>query len=111
MPGSEQSMPTPGQIGIPESPYRVSPADFTRLRMRVDDHSQTCWITLSRPERLNAFDWRMLVELREALWHATFDDSVRVIVITGEGRGFCAGRDITELRAQRSLPGNSYRSY
>lgn len=79
--------------------------------MRVAADSHICWITLDRPERLNAFDWRMLVELREALWQATFDDSVRVIVITGEGRGFCAGRDINELRAQRSLPGNTYRSY
>ena len=79
--------------------------------MDVPADSRICWITLNRPERLNAFDWRMLVELRAALWQATFDDAVRVIVITGEGRGFCAGRDITELRAQRALPGNSYRSY
>jgi len=102
---------TPGQNRIPESPYRISREDFARLRMDVPADSRICWITLNRPERLNAFDWRMLVELREALWQATFDDDVRVIVITGEGRGFCAGRDITELRAQRSLPGNSYRSY
>lgn len=70
-----------------------------------------CWITLDRPERLNAFDWRMLVELRAALWQATFDDDIRVVVITGAGRGFSAGRDINDLRWQRGLPGNSYRSY
>jgi enoyl-CoA hydratase/carnithine racemase len=100
-----------GSGEIPASPYFVTPAEFQRVRMRTGADPRVCWITLDRPDRLNAFDWRMLVELRAALWQATFDDGVRVVVITGAGRGFSAGRDINDLRWQRSLPGNSYRSY
>ncbi|GAA3062614.1 enoyl-CoA hydratase-related protein [Pseudonocardia yunnanensis] len=96
---------------IPRSPFYVTPEQFERVRMHTGGTAGICWITLDRPERLNAFDWRMLVELRAAVWQATFDDEVRVVVITGAGRGFCAGRDINDLRWQRGLPGNSYRSY
>jgi len=102
---------TNGSRDIPASPYFVTPADFQRVRMHAGADPRVCWITLDRPERLNAFDWRMLVEIRAALWQATFDDEVRVVVITGAGRGFSAGRDINDLRWQRGLPGNTYRSY
>jgi len=51
-------------------------------------------ITLNRPDRLNAFIGHMRRDLAEALEHAGSDRSVRVIVITGAGRAFCAGGDI-----------------
>ncbi|WP_433554940.1 enoyl-CoA hydratase/isomerase family protein [Pseudonocardia xinjiangensis] len=102
---------TAGGSQVPPSPYFVSPAEFQRVRMHAGGTAGICWITLDRPERLNAFDWRMLVELRAALWEATYDDGIRVVVITGAGRGFSAGRDINDLRWQRGLPGNSYRSF
>ena len=51
-------------------------------------------ITLNRPDRLNAFIGHMRRDLAEALEHAGSNRSVRVIVITGAGRGFCAGGDI-----------------
>ncbi|HSL54215.1 MAG TPA: enoyl-CoA hydratase [Pyrinomonadaceae bacterium] len=51
-------------------------------------------ITLNRPERLNAFVGHMRRDLAEALEHAGSDRSVRVVVITGAGRAFCAGGDI-----------------
>ena len=51
-------------------------------------------ITLNRPERLNAFIGHMRRDLAEALEHAGSDRSVRVVVITGAGRAFCAGGDI-----------------
>ena len=51
-------------------------------------------ITLNRPDRLNAFIGHMRRDLAEALEHAGSDRGIRVIVITGAGRGFCAGGDI-----------------
>jgi enoyl-CoA hydratase/carnithine racemase len=51
-------------------------------------------ITLNRPEKLNAFIGHMRRDLAEALEHAGSDRSVRVVVITGAGRAFCAGGDI-----------------
>ncbi len=53
-------------------------------------------ITLQRPERLNAFTEAMGAELIEAFEHADRDDEVRAIVVTGAGRGFCAGMDLGE---------------
>jgi enoyl-CoA hydratase/carnithine racemase len=68
-------------------------------------------ITLNRPERLNAFDERMIREMRSVIWKANFDDRIRVIVITGTGRAFCAGRDINGLDYENNLPTAGYRAY
>lgn len=53
-------------------------------------------ITLQRPERLNAFTEAMGAELIEAFERADRDDEVRAIIVTGAGRGFCAGMDLGE---------------
>ena len=53
-------------------------------------------ITLNRPDRLNAFTASMHDELREAMKQAKADASVRALLITGAGRGFCAGQDLSE---------------
>jgi enoyl-CoA hydratase/carnithine racemase len=66
--------------------------DFQEIRYEVADRVLT--ITLNRPERLNAFTSRMGSELIEAFDRADADDDVRAIVVTGEGRGFCAGADL-----------------
>ncbi|AFS69865.1 Enoyl-CoA hydratase/isomerase [Exiguobacterium antarcticum B7] len=55
-------------------------------------------ITLSRPERLNALTSTLLTELAESIEEANQDESVRVIVMTGEGRGFCAGQDLKTVQ-------------
>lgn len=59
-------------------------------------------VTLNRPERLNAWTRTMEREVREAVAAAANDDGVRVIVLTGAGRGFCAGADMDLLQA---IPG------
>jgi enoyl-CoA hydratase/carnithine racemase len=66
--------------------------DFQEIRYEIADHLLT--ITLNRPDRLNAFTPRMGSELIEAFDRADADDDVRAIIVTGEGRGFCAGADL-----------------
>ncbi len=53
-------------------------------------------ITLNRPDQLNAFTVEMHKELRAAFERARDDDEVRCVVLTGAGRGFCAGQDLSE---------------
>ena len=55
-------------------------------------------VVLARPERLNAWTGRMHAEYRWVLARAEADDAVRAIVVTGEGRGFCAGADSAALK-------------
>jgi enoyl-CoA hydratase/carnithine racemase len=52
-------------------------------------------ITLDRPDKLNAFTGRMMHELIETFDRADADDDVRVVIVTGAGRGFCAGADLS----------------
>lgn len=66
--------------------------DFTALRYEVT--GRVGRITLARPERLNAIDWNMPREIRLAVEAANDDPEVHVIVLTGEGRAFCAGYDL-----------------
>jgi enoyl-CoA hydratase/carnithine racemase len=66
--------------------------DFQEIRYQVADGVLT--ITLNRPDRLNAWTATMGRELIEALDLADADDDVRVIVMTGAGRGYCAGADL-----------------
>jgi len=67
-------------------------ADFENIIYEVEDN--TGWITLNRPERLNALSTPLLEELEQALNAAKEDDEVRSIVIKGAGRAFSAGYDM-----------------
>jgi enoyl-CoA hydratase/carnithine racemase len=68
-------------------------------------------ISLNRPDKLNAFDERMIREMRGVVWRCNFDESVKVLVITGTGRAFCAGRDIGGLDFENNLTTPQYRAY
>ena len=63
------------------------------IRRKLDGGVLT--ITLNRPERLNAFNGQMMAEMMDAFDRADADDDVRAIIVTGEGRGFCAGADLS----------------
>ncbi len=68
---------------------------FTEIDYKVD--GRTAIVTLNRPESLNAWTATMGNEVRQAMRQATDDANVRVIVLTGAGRGFCAGADMKRL--------------
>ncbi|SUQ58345.1 4-chlorobenzoyl coenzyme A dehalogenase-1 [Raoultella terrigena] len=61
-------------------------------------------ITLNRPDRLNSFNDLMHQQLAESLTQAERDDSVRCLLITGAGRGFCAGQDLNDRNVDPSGP-------
>jgi 2-(1,2-epoxy-1,2-dihydrophenyl)acetyl-CoA isomerase len=62
-------------------------------------------ITLNRPEVLNSFNMEMAVELQSILDSVRKDDSIRAVVITGEGKAFCAGQDLGEVTGKILDPG------
>jgi len=64
----------------------------------VEIQDRIATITLNRPEHLNAWTDVMAEEVYVAMWAASADESVRVIVLTGAGRAFCAGGDITGFK-------------
>src|SRR6476661_7791570 len=66
---------------------------YEHIKYELDGAIAT--VTLNRPEKLNAYTATMGAELEDAFIRADEDDSVRVIIVTGAGRGFCAGADIS----------------
>ncbi|HVB93521.1 MAG TPA: crotonase/enoyl-CoA hydratase family protein [Acidimicrobiales bacterium] len=68
--------------------------DYRSIRLEVDVDGAVATITLDRPDRLNAFTNTMRHELIDAFDRTDADDGVRAVVVTGSGRGFCAGADL-----------------
>jgi enoyl-CoA hydratase/carnithine racemase len=79
---------------------------YQEIRYAVENRVAT--ITLDRPDFLNAWTLTMEGELRDAMTAATRDDGVRVIMVTGEGRGFCAGADMSMLADVQEGGGDSH---
>jgi 2-(1,2-epoxy-1,2-dihydrophenyl)acetyl-CoA isomerase len=65
----------------------------------TDEADGLTTITLNRPDKLNAATAGMLAELHDAIRDAAADDDVRAVLITGAGRGFCAGQDLADPAA------------
>jgi 2-(1,2-epoxy-1,2-dihydrophenyl)acetyl-CoA isomerase len=78
---------------------------FTRLLYQLESNG-TLVITLNRPDKLNSFDDELSFELIDALKQAERDKNVRCILLTGAGRGFCAGQDL-ESRSVAAANGGS----
>jgi enoyl-CoA hydratase/carnithine racemase len=66
--------------------------------IRIEKADRVLTVTLHRPEKLNAFTARMRDELIEAFARADADDEVRAVIVTGAGRAFCAGADLSAGR-------------
>jgi len=67
--------------------------DYTQIAYEVEDRVLT--LTLDRPEKLNAYTGVMMNELIDAFDRADADDNVRAVIVTGRGRAFCAGADLS----------------
>jgi 2-(1,2-epoxy-1,2-dihydrophenyl)acetyl-CoA isomerase len=69
------------------------------------------WIRLNRPDRLNALDGELRRGLVEAVRRAERDEAARVVVVTGEGRAFCAGADVREFQRREGAVPEIRRDY
>ena len=76
------------------APKPLAPEELGFERIVYTKEPPRATITLNRPEILNAFDFQMLRELARACEDASYDDDVRVVVLTGAGRAFCVGADL-----------------
>lgn len=77
------------------APDRVGP-------VTIDVGGNAAWITLNRPEAMNAITVELAVELERALWALDADEDVRVVAIRGAGGNFCAGGDFDEVQRLRA---------
>ena len=86
----------------------VDPASYRTIRLDVDGGVAT--LTLNRPDHLNAMTRWMFAEMLDALDRVDGDPEIRVLVVTGEGRAFCAGADMStgaETFSENPQPGES----
>jgi enoyl-CoA hydratase/carnithine racemase len=88
----------------PSAPRPVDPAELGFETIVYEKAPPRATIRLNRPDVLNAFDFRMLRELARACEDASWDDEIRVVVVTGTGRAFCVGADLRSWGAE--LVGN-----
>jgi 2-(1,2-epoxy-1,2-dihydrophenyl)acetyl-CoA isomerase len=76
--------------------------DFETVRLDMADGVAT--LTLARPDRLNSFTVQMHGEVQQALSRVRADGAVRCLVLTGAGRGFCAGQDLSDRAVDPNAP-------
>jgi enoyl-CoA hydratase/carnithine racemase len=92
---------------VPEAaqPRPLAPDELGFERIVYEKTPPRATIRLNRPDVLNAFDFQMLRELARACEDASWDDEIRVVVVTGTGRAFCVGADLRSWGVD--LVGNS----
>jgi len=66
---------------------------FETIKLELEDGVAT--LTLNRPDKLNAFNTQMMLDMIAAFDHTDTNDDVKVVIVTGAGRGFCAGADLS----------------
>ncbi|TML60117.1 MAG: enoyl-CoA hydratase/isomerase family protein [Actinobacteria bacterium] len=92
----------------PTHPSPSSPEELAFESILYEKAPPRATITLNRPEVLNAFDFRMLRELARGCEDASWDDDIRVVVLTGAGRAFCVGADLKSWAADYLGNPNEY---
>lgn len=83
-------------------PATATDTTYETVTLHTTDH--ICTITLNRPKVYNAFNDQLTFELHDALKRAERDGNVRVLLVTGEGKAFCSGQDLADLK-ERYVPG------
>ena len=68
-----------------------------------DKREHVAIITLNQPERLNAISVKLREEVQAAVKDAHHDDGIRALIITGMGRGFCSGADLSAVRSRSKI--------
>jgi enoyl-CoA hydratase/carnithine racemase len=91
--------------GDDDDDHYVALMEYTQIIYEVDDNVAT--VTLNRPDKLNAFTGTMMYELIDAFDQVDADDDVRAVIITGAGRGFCAGADLSTSGGETFSSGGS----
>jgi len=81
-------------------------AQYNNLKFSKNGHIGI--LTMSRPKALNALNSELLIELSDAIEMISRDDSIHVLIITGDGKAFVAGADITEMKDFNSIQGLKY---
>jgi enoyl-CoA hydratase len=81
-------------------PERIMPGRYETLS--IEKKGEVDWVTLNRPERLNALNTQLVDDLLDYFQSLYMDHSVRVVVVRGAGRAFCAGLDLKESSAAGS---------
>ncbi len=84
-----------------QSTARTSDGEYDLILYDVADGVAT--ITLNNPERMNAFSNKMIEEWTDAIDRSRLDDAVRVVIVTGAGRGFCSGMDVAAEAGGRGV--------
>jgi methylglutaconyl-CoA hydratase len=84
-----------------QNPNLLSPTQYTTIETVFANGIAQVW--LNRPELRNAMNDVMFVELYDAIGAAIADDSVRVILLAGRGKAFCAGGDLTWMKTARNM--------
>ncbi|RZJ30936.1 MAG: 2-(1,2-epoxy-1,2-dihydrophenyl)acetyl-CoA isomerase, partial [Flavobacterium sp.] len=77
--------------------------DMNPISLKIENN--IALISLNRPEVFNSFNREMALELQSALDKCSDSDDVRVIIIKGEGKAFCAGQDLKEVTTPELMPG------
>lgn len=82
------------RLGVPIYGRLMSESESVQDQYSVEIRDEVAILTLNRPERLNALTWELMAALHERLDEIRADQSIRLLVVTGAGRGFCSGLDI-----------------
>jgi enoyl-CoA hydratase/carnithine racemase len=77
---------------------------MTEPTVKLSCRGPVAWLTLNRPDALNSLNLDMVAEFEQLLPEIAGDETVRVVVLTGTGRAFCAGADLKEVLASADLP-------
>lgn len=75
------------------APEHLDPSTYEHIELDIDDGIATIW--LNRPDKMNSFTERMRYEILDAFDRTDADDAVRAVIVTGRGRAFCAGADLS----------------